>query len=198
MPHTICIEAYEYDELSDSAKETALDNLSQMFDFWGDDHKAVLDAFVEIFPVTVKDWEYGNRCNMSFTLDVYDDIAELSGIRLLKYLWNNYKNDLYKGKYYAKYINGKIVSRHSKIRLDSCCPLTGYYTDDDILAPIFEFMNMPYHYVDFYDLMRDCLWNWVHAGDIEYQSWYSEESLTDMADVNDLYFDKHGNIIRKG
>ena len=45
---------------------------------------------------------------------------------------NNHWNDLYTPKYFLKGTKG----RKSRIFVDACCPLTGYYIDNCILDPL--------------------------------------------------------------
>jgi len=206
MPYAKTIYVYEYDELSDSAKENALIKLCEWFDYWGDDNRATLDAFINIFPVKGVKWEYGfcsPWINFTFTGDddrfsFENDIAELSGIRLLKYLWNNYRNDLYQGKYYGVIVRDLHIdhykSRHSKVQLENDCVLTGYYIDNAILQPIYDFMAKP-DSRNFEELMYDCLYAWVKACSDDYDAWYGEENMIEMAVHNEVCFNEYGDII---
>ncbi len=180
---------YKLEELSEAAKENALHQLRDDEDFFATDNRNTLDAFEKIFPITVKDWEYGYHNHIGFTFDAEEEISELSGIRLMAYIYNNYFSDLWRGKWYYK--NGK--ERRSKVIFDNSLPLTGYFTDDAILEPIFNFLKKP-DGTTFYDLLYDCLQSWIYAcnKDAEYQR--SEEALLEMAEANDYLFDEHGRI----
>jgi hypothetical protein len=194
MAVTRLVTLYPLSELEGSARERALDWLRDDNDFWVEERRATLAAFEKIFPITVKDWEYGYRNHISFTFDYEEEIAELSGIRLMKYLYNNYFSDLWKGKHYwPKRIGLGKPSRISRVIFDNCCPLTGYYLDEEILEPIFNFLKKPDE-TTFYDLIYDCLQSWIYACDKDAEYQQSEEALLEMAEANDYLFDEHGRI----
>jgi hypothetical protein len=183
------ITLYNLDELEGSARERALDWLRDDNDFWVEERRATLAAFEKIFPITVKDWEYGYRNHISFTFDYEDEIAELSGIRLMAHIYNNYFSDLWHGKWYYK--NKK--SRRSKVIFDNCCVLTGYYLDNSILDPIYNFLQHPFG-ITFYDLLYDCLQSWVYACRDELEYLNSEEYLLETAEANGWLFDEYGRF----
>jgi hypothetical protein len=197
----VCVKIYKYDELSDSAKEKARQwwiGCESQDHAWAKENRETLDVFCALFPVKVSDWEYGYQNYINFSMTCNDEIETLSGWRLATYLWNNYRRDLYKGKYYStsgKCIDGKYhyKSRHSRIILDNCCVLTGYCIDDDILKPIYDFLNRPDSQT-FYDLMNDCLQSWVYACRDEYEHALSDESAEDAIRANEYEFTKDGSI----
>ena len=197
----VCVKIYKYDELSDSAKENARQwwiECESQDHAWSKENRETLDVFCALFPVKVSDWEYGYRNYINFSMTCNDEIETLSGWRLATYIWNNYRRDLFKGKYYStsgKCIDGKYhyKSRHSKIILDNCCVLTGYCIDDDILKPIYDFLNRPDSQT-FYDLMNDCLQSWVYACQDEYEHALSDESAEDAIRANEYEFTKDGSI----
>ena len=88
-----------------------------------------------------------------------DCIDGLSGWRLMAYLINHHWNDLYTPKYFWKGTKG----RKSRIFVDICCPLTGYYIDNDILDPIYKFLKSPIGNVTFDNLMNKCLDSFFRA-----------------------------------
>jgi hypothetical protein len=200
MPRTICKTVYKFDELSDKAKEKALEWARTSLDYGRSDENAdTLKAFCDIFPVKVKSWEYGWGTNISYSLTCDDEVENLSGIRLAKYIWNNYKADIYKGKYYStkgQYIDGKYTYkyRHSKIILEASCALTGYCIDEDILQPIYDFLKNPKAGVTFAELIDDCLHAWLKACEDDYEAYYSDESLADHITANEYEFYEDGEI----
>jgi len=200
MPYTKRITVYSIDELDESAQEQAFINLSLELDYSGNkDNQDTLTAFENIFPVKVTKYEYGSNCAplINFTFEEFEEITDLSGIRLLKYLWNNFRGDIYQGEYY--FTGGGIskTSKHrrSKILLDSSCSLTGYCIDNAILQPIFDFMDDPDPSVTFYDLMYDCLQSWVIACSHDHEAFYSNENLIDIASINGYEFNEDGDLI---
>lgn len=189
-------EVYRFEELSHSAKQNALYQF-QCNDTYPSnvENKEVLEAFTNIFPVKVKDWEYGSYRNdhISFSFTADDDIENLSGVRLATYIYNNYFHDLFKGKfYYKKYY---FKSRKSKVFFDNCCPLTGYYIDMEMLDPVYDFLKKPTNGITFYDLMEECLNNWVSACTKDMEGYYSEENLKEAAEANNWEFYEDGTLI---
>jgi hypothetical protein len=196
---TATIKVYKVDELSEKAKEKAFNDFCCTSDYFSaSENESTLKEFENLFPIKVKQWEYGfqgSYINYEFT---DDEIEELSGIRLLKYLYNNYWTDLFKGKYYSKgrYIDGKYTykSRRSKAIFEHCCVLTGYCIDDDILDPIYNFLKKPEAHITFNDLMDDCLQSWIKACENDYEAYFSMESFEDMAQANEWEFKENGEM----
>ena len=95
---TIRTKVYSFNELSNEAQQTAIKkfrNNGVNTDFIYDDAYNSVKAFNEVF---------GTREGSCSWLDVYtyhidDNILELKGFRLQKYLWNNYYNALFKPKF---------------------------------------------------------------------------------------------------
>jgi hypothetical protein len=196
---TTTTDVYTFAELSEESKEKAIENYRNKGyePDWQSENIDTLNKFAEIFPVKIKNWEYGSYRGdgVSFEFTADSDIEELTGQRLATYLWNNYKSYLYKGKYYSIHKNGKYYSRHSKIQLEHSCVLTGYCMDDDILQPIYDFMSKPDKRTDFKELMADCFHAWIKAcnEDIEYQN--SDEHIKEELEINNYEFTENGEII---
>ena len=195
---------YKFDELSDEAKESAINSFRGIDQDlpWIDENRKSMETFCDIFNVKVTDWHYSpySHSSISFNMDnVDDDVKELKGIRLLKYIVNNYWSDLFKGKFFStsgKYIDGQYHyrSRHSKVMFETSCVLTGYCLDDDILKPVYDFLKKPDENVDLEYLVNDCLWSWIYAcnRDIEYQ--FSDEAITETIECNDYMFTEDGEL----
>jgi hypothetical protein len=211
------INVLTYDELSDEAKERAYNNWLKHHDYaWQDSNTATLKAFCDMFPVKCNDFEYGSggRDYVSWKFTDDDHIAELSGIRLMAYLWNNFSHKLYKGKYYSldvnKQINHKrVVSKllsngkwfnayYSAITLNNSCVLTGYCVDDDILKPIYNFLDHPIEpcFKDhtFYDLMDACFNAWLKVCIEDYEYSCSQECFAEDCESNEYEFTEDGEM----
>ena len=203
MIKTLTYEVYTVDELSPDALERAhMDYLSDGdYYYWADESISTLREFEDIFPVRVRDYDcgYNNYVNFEMYYCFEDEVYDFTGTRLAKWLWNNYRDRLYKGKYYStpgKYVDDKYTykSRHSKIILDNCCPLTGYCADDAILEPIYKFMASPDNYQTPEDIMNDCLQSWVYACRDDVDASESLESFIDTAQANEWTFTKEGKL----
>jgi len=196
----VTMKVYSVEELSEEALIKAYqDWCYNSYYPWGGDNEKTMREFERIFPVKVTEWEYGGGGYkyVRFHMTCEDEVAELKGLRLAKYIWNNYRHRIYKGKYYSKgkFIDGKYqyVSRRSKIILEKDYNLTGYYIDYDILKPIWDFLDNPRQHITFWDLMGKCLEEWVRACDNDYNDYYSKDSFIETAKVNKWEFYEDGS-----
>ena len=210
---TIEIKLYQFNELSEDAKQTALDHFRENeinSEYMINEAHESFIKFAEIFGIEWDNMDYieNYRSNYKCTLD--DSILELSGQKLATYIWNNYKTDLYKGKYYGRLssydktglkipislehpIGQRHVIHYSKCTIENSCVLTGMCYDDDLLEPIYNFMDFPTDQ-DFKDLLEDCLTKLcktVQSG-IDYK--LSEEGLTESIECNDYDFTEEGKL----
>lgn len=194
------IEVYSIKELPEKVQWEIYNKWLENVDYaWDNDNRKTLEAFEEIFPVKVKNWRYGGYYDyIDFEMTCDPEIEELSGIRLLKYIYNNYYDDLFKGKYYSisKYINGKYQykSRRSKVIKENSCVLTGYYIDDYILKPVYDFLRKPDNKT-FYDLMKECLESWLSACTNDYEYCTSFEYFLEEAEDNEYTYTIDGKMI---
>lgn len=189
MPRVAKVTVYTVDELSLKAKERAFDDFCKENSYpFGKENKNVLEAFAKMFSVKLLRWEYGEHDGfVDFYFDISRNISSLKGLKLLKYLQNNYFDQLVPFKVYRK---GKKqrVSRIIKDRDSGLFSLTGYWLDYEILKPIFEFLKRPY-FINFYDLIADCIDSWLEACKKDYRYFYSMVSFIEMSNSNDwLYF----------
>lgn len=181
---------YSFSELSENAKKRAMDKFysNGWEPAWGDENLSSLKEFYKLFDYLIKS---GNRnwTDVRFIGDT--DVLNLSGIRAMKYLWNNYGNDLFKGKYY--YRNGK--SRYSKVQRDNTsCVLTGFCMDDDVLQPIYEFLKKPDQRT-IEDLLQECVESWRIASERDEEYQQSEEYFSEEAYANGWEFTEDGERV---
>lgn len=160
---------------------------------WYCGNKRVLDAFEKIFPIKINNWEYDSyRGYISFYFEENDyRIDNMKGIRLLKYLYNNYYDDLFPSKTLWTKSNKK---HKSKINKCSDCPLTGYYLDMDILEPIYDFLKYPNEHITFFELINTCLNKWVDTCTIDLNSCSTFEYFSDIAISNKYEYLYSGQI----
>jgi len=205
---TETINLYDYSELTDEAKETAFGHfLNNGSDYcWSGEAMDTLKAFAKVFNLTIADYSIGTGSHsyVNFHLvEEFMEVEELTGPRLAAYLWNNFKNDIFKGKYYSvdanrvikhnrvtctAHKNGNVtVAYHSAIQLESCCPFTGVCFDEGILKPIIDFMNKP-NDTTYLDLLTECIDAWTKevVSDMEYQQ--SEEFFQEECEANERTF----------
>ena len=144
---------FQLAELSAAARDTAYNEWLRTFEYgWNSDNRNTLEAFESVFRVKVNDWSYDTcRYSYRFTSRYSGEEEALCGIRLLKYIVNNYWHTLFKPKAY--YLKGNYKKRRkSRVFTDNCCVLTGYCADEDILRPIYDFLKAPDTRTTLYDL----------------------------------------------
>ncbi|MEO7047752.1 MAG: hypothetical protein ABI091_20810 [Ferruginibacter sp.] len=213
---TIRTKVYKFNELSENAKDNAIERWRNSDNemFWSNENRDSMKAFADMLPITVKDWSYGGRGEgVYFTFDERDEIEELTGQRLATYLWNNYKNEIYSKKYLGD-LNVKHCVYHNRIKTKDYkngnfgnayysaisiekynCPFTGYCMDNEILAPMYEFMDKPNNRTNFKELIEECFDAWIKAcnNDIDYQN--SDEYIIEQIEANEYEFTQDGKMI---
>lgn len=192
----ISVMVYEFEELPEDVQDKVLDGFRDGDLYvWENENLETLKAFENIFPVKVKSWEYGGRNYINFNMERFDydeEILEFTGVRLLKWIVNNYWDYLWKGKFICgdKYPK----KRYSKVMFDNCCVLTGYCMDNDILAPVYEFLKKPGDGVTLEGLMNDCLHEWVFACNRDTEYAYSDEGIKETVGINEYEFTVDGKV----
>ena len=218
---TIELKLYKFEELSEEAKQKAIEDWrsNDTEIAWASENRQTMEKFAEIFPIKVTNWSYGG-CGegVSFRFTADDYIEELSGQRLATYIWNNYKSDLFKGKYYHsqkfgltdhRLIHRRVKSKqittncpnkgkwsnsyYSGIFIETSCVLTGYYMDDVILDPIYKFLDKPTNQ-NFRELLEDCFNEWIKAcnQDVEWQN--SDKYIIETIEANGYEFTEDGTL----
>lgn len=205
---TIRIKLYKFSELSDKAKETALNNYRNKGynDGSWEEIKATVKEVCELF-----DLKTGRQWDDIKTGHIGSDIMELQGLRLYKYLVNNYYNDLFKPAYIKSidrpvkwkqlvckvrkdYKGNEYTQLYSKQKRDNSCVLTGWCFDMDILDPVYKFLARPDKSTTFEDLMQD-IGNAISKTFRDEEEWVnSDEYITDIFEANEYEFKEDGTI----
>lgn len=212
MARTIRTKVYKFNELSKEAKQNAvaqyLYNDGIDTDSVYDDAHKTVKAFHELFETkeNTKSW-------LDFEIVStyrHDDYLNLTGLRLRKYIINNFYGGLYKGKYfslwskkeksYKHYKDGYPVlkNRHSRVLFDNACTLTGVCYDDSILQPVYDFLNNYklksdyYSYMNFETLVNDCFASLKSDIDSEIEAMSTFEYVSEMLISNEYEFLKDG------
>jgi hypothetical protein len=214
---TITVNLYKFSELSEDAKEKAINYFRESNNndqpWFIDDANNTFESFAKLFSINWQSIDYEQPYRNEYSIKLDDQIIQLSGQRLATYIWNNYKRDLFKGKYYHSQSFSKINhpvkhkrvksqtfksgnvfnAYYSAIQLEHSCVLTGVCYDEDILQPIYDFLDKPTD-IDFETLLNDCIYSLCHSisSEIEYQQ--SDEAITEDIEVNDYDFDINGNL----
>lgn len=201
---TVRTKVYQFNELNESAKQTAIDNYRNNnlnFDFVYSDMHNTIKKFNDVFDI-----REGSRSWLDFSTSHFEnEILSLSGLRLHKYLINNYFYDLFKGKYYSlwskkdfsfeHYKDGFPVlkQRRSKVIFENCCVLTGMCYDENVLQPIYDFLKHPDKNTGFEGLISECFQAAKKCIDDEIDYMNSDEYITEEIGNNDFEFTKDGN-----
>lgn len=210
---TIELTLYEFSELSHEAQQVAIANLDLNYEmeFIWQDTLETIKVFQRIFPIEYQeiDYTYGNA---SCKYVGQENHRNLSGIRLLKLLENNYLPDIRKGKYRSTnsvakhpcvkvttYKNGNTFSAfYSRIFFEyDNCPLTGTCYDYDILKPILDFRKNPNDSITFEELLQDCLVSLAKALEREYDYINSDEAKIQHLIDSYMQFLESGEVYEK-
>lgn len=169
---TIRTKVYQFSELNEKAQKTAIEKCRQQN--WESGHNQIyFDEVVDTVKKVLELFglETGRQYDDIRYSHIDDNILELSGVRMYKYILNNYGYALFKPAY-IKHINravnwrqfickvgkggnGEYTSIYSRMRKTSDCVLTGVCYDDDILRPVYDFLKCPRKSVTFEDLIKD-------------------------------------------
>ena len=202
LAHTIY--TYTFDELSEEAQHRAWEReYCNYSEDYSSEYRATLEAFEYLFDIKVYNWSVDE---WNYTFDFHkaeraEACPDGNPLRVARYIWNNYADSITRGKYYSigHYINGKYSykSRHSKILLEmDNCPLTGTYTDTDILRPVIDCLHYKQFFDNYDDLITTCLdsffCSWKKA--IEYTN--SFEYFEELATINEWQFLDNGTLWR--
>lgn len=191
---TVTVNIYKIDELSRKAQRRAYEHWLEKAEYpWHDDNVRTLHAFEKIFPIKIKGFEYRfeygeGRNYIHFTFTEDENIENLSGIRLLKYIYNNYFDYISSKKIFY----GKSKTRKSKIIYSLDYALTGYCMDEAILGPIYKFLKKPEN-ITFYVLIRRCLNSWLDVCRDDVEDYFSFKNFLDIASINNWEYTENGD-----
>jgi hypothetical protein len=95
MPRDMIVKVYQFDELSESAKENARDWWRNGMDFaWCDESKDSIRAFCAQFGIELRDWNIGPFYPIDYRLSEYDN-SNFRGMKLSQFTRENYPTGYY-------------------------------------------------------------------------------------------------------
>ena len=170
---------YSFDELSDEAKERAIEKAREDPDRgmdWADEWRGTIERAEQFLPIEVKNWEVGlcspTYCDVEFVEEYgyYRDAENLEGARAWKWLHNN--------------------DVASLIEMD--CPFTGFCADEAFLAPLRTFLKRPDNRT-LGELFQECAsaWAWGWESEMEYQ--HSDKYIIDEIRACEREFTEDGS-----
>lgn len=129
-----------------------------------------------------------------FSTALSDIEQSLSGVRLATYLNNNYRHRLFAPKTFS----GKAgrVRRKSQILVEDTCVLTGYYMDDLILLPIYEFLEKPDPAVTFTKLLDKCLDSFFRCCRDDVAAYESRDNFLDTSTAHEWRYLQDGTLFK--
>lgn len=200
---TIRTKIYQFDELNNEAQENAIDNYRNKNyndDFYYDEIKESIKAFCDEFNLKT-----GRTYSDLRTDSISNDVLNLTGVRLYKYLLNNYSSLFFEAKTYYFVRNENGTKRFnciganggtykSKCQINnSSCPLTGVCYDEDILQPLKDFIKKPNSNTTFEDLFND-VENAISKCFNDTEDFLnSDDYIKDTITANEYEFTKDGN-----
>lgn len=203
---TIRTKVYQFNELSNEAKQIAIQwyrNGNYDGQLYADEIIDSVKAMAEVFNL-----KFGREYTDIRTVHIDDNILELQGVRLYKYIVNNYWRHLFRPSYiksidrpvyWKQFIckvkkgqNGEYTNLYSKIRKDNSCVLTGVCYDMDILQPVYDFLQKPDKSTTFADLISDIESAIRITFEINEDWINSDEYITDQIEANEYEFKADG------
>lgn len=195
-------QVFRFKELEPEAKRKAMNWFIETDHFYYDEIEASLNAFCNIFPVKWSEID-ASIGRIETQINVDEDVLNLRGWRLATYIYNNYREYLFTGKYYSKFRHVEkskehpaglmLFTRHSKIFWESSCPMTGVCYDDDLLKPFIEFLDNPNESSDLEDLISDGVSNLASSINSEYEHRKTEDYIAESCEANDYEFYADGS-----
>jgi len=183
---TIETKLYKFEELNTEAQEAAREKFNEgNIDFpWQEENLESMKKGLEFYGFKLKDYSFDYYCATSGNFQIKsthyeDEVEELSGARLYKYLLNNFST------YRCQY------TKEQKETLSGNCPFTGYCVDENFLDPIREFMKLPTE-ITFMELMEESVHAVAKAIENDYEHSQTMEYFKDHAEANELEFTKEG------
>jgi len=197
---TKTLNIYTFDELSGEQKRQAIDNYltseHQYFD--SSDYQDSMQAFADVMQISINDYEISTTSHSYISWSPMHDgnlSYDLSGLRLRTYLINNFMPSFEKPKYYStngRYVSGQYIysHRHSNCQVETSCPLTGFYSDNELILPILKFIDNPDNSL-LSNIIDLCLSSFVSSwvSDMEYRGSYDYISEHFIANGYEFYAD---------
>lgn len=173
MACTITVTVYQFDELSDSAKERAREWYRSTGDTW--DWQAEwwqsAQAFSAIAPIDIRAAYYDRR-HVEYRWTGDDDVGALEGLRAWKWLQNN-----------------DWAARNKR----GDCTMTGYCSDAPFGDAINSYVRTPSRVPELRQVFYEAAQAWVNDAADDYEYSYSDESVDENIRINEYEFDSEGN-----
>lgn len=192
--HTIT--TYDFDELSEDAKEKAVEHFQSLDGIyvWGEDNVESLKGFARWingkhdYSISLWGDSWAKvKVEGDYEIEISEnefemlDCADMRGEDLLNFL---------KEKHYFqnKYSDGWFTLENSS------CPFTGYCGDEDLLDPMREYIKNPDSETTLQELVNKCCERWVKSYVQDWEFAYSEEGIIELIEANEYQFTENGEL----
>ncbi len=154
----ITVKLYRFDELSKDKQDKIIEKAQSDNMFYWDDVRPEIDALSDIAYAMGADkkidYEF-STCSPSYIEFSFGDIADdLTNIRALKYIYNNFISPFIKGKFYSthgKMVNGKYTyKKYYSKAIYEFTPASGMWIDYAVLDVYKEYENKLKSHISFY------------------------------------------------
>lgn len=206
---TIEIQLFKFSELSEDAKQTAINNYRNK----GYDNQHYFEEIISSVKsvCALFNLKTGNQYDYLRSSHIDDNILELKGERLYKYIINNFYSSLFTPAYIGSkdraikgnqfiykvrkdYKGEPYTQIFSKLKTDNSCTLTGVCYDNDILQPVYDFLLKPAKDTTFEDLIKD-IERAITKTFSNTEDWLnSEEFISEELENNEQDFTEDGTI----
>lgn len=178
MARVIETTVYSFNELSDDAKQAAIEYFRNDSDLWGwqSEYWDSAQAFAKIAPIDITEADY-DRAQVTIRWTDTEEVKNLSGLRAWKWLQNNGWFDL------------------AKRNKQGDCTLTGFCGDCDLFDDIEKYSLFPQSVPELGQLFYECAQSWVYAAQQDCQHAYSDAGITETIQCNDYEFTADGKLI---
>jgi len=191
------ISIYEFSELSENVKQKVLENF--------DTELINTDHIYSDSGRTFKKFKE----NIAYKLKHMEN-EDITGLRLHKWILNNLYSELFKPKFIGSidkiikhkrlennyYKSGNVSSHYySAINVNDSCVLTGVCYDDDILKPIYDFLNNPCEHTIFKDLINKCKDSLNNSVEKEINWYYTDEGNIEHLSQQDYVYSENGTLL---
>jgi hypothetical protein len=196
---TQTINIYSFDELSEEAKEKALNDYREgMTEIFGIDEtvESLKGLFKNCNGITLKNWSLGDCQSWLNVTFENDEIGDFTGKRAMSWIENNLLVNIRipENSFAMNGTRRKLAQygQYYRAGMIKCCPFTGYCADDDFLQDLISEVKQGTDLkTAFEGLAVTC--QKLIQNEQEYQQ--SEEYIKEHFEMNNCEFDEDGNLI---
>lgn len=210
---TVTTTLYQFDELSEEAKEKAIEQYrdkriydGDFFSFFTDDCLKSIKKGLKALGAELGRYSIDclNVNQSSWSVDCEnpgeDQDEPITGYRLRKWILNNHYSALFERKPYGEYTKNEKTGhwsypRRSRIMYqETCCPFTGVCYDESFIDPIREFIKKP-DSRNWEELLTDCVERALRDLESECEYYTTDEGV--MAEINtqEPEFEEDGTLV---